>query len=205
MTNDRPANRFRLVVVLALGAAITLGSFWVLEVMRRGIVDTMPDAPRSEPDFYVENFNYVKMSPSGEAQYSISGKRLIHNPQDDSYEVELPVVHSLSAKRPPMITQSKRALIEDGHSKVHMYDDVEIDRPATAEVEHFRLESEYLLILPDEDVMQSDKPVDMMLGTTKLKGTGMYADNAARELRLLNDVHATYQPAPANTSPQPAD
>lgn len=205
MNNDRPANRFRLVVVLALGAAITLGSFWVLEVMRRGIIDATPEAPRSEPDFYVENFNFVRMSPSGEAQYSISGKRLIHNPQDDSYEIELPVVHSLSAKRPPMTTQSKRGLIEDDHSKVHMYDDVQIDRPATAEVEHFRLESEYLLILPDDDVMQSDKHVDMVLGTATLKGTGMYANNATRELRLLNNVHATYHPPPANPSRQPAD
>jgi lipopolysaccharide export system protein LptC len=200
MTNGQPQNRFRLAVVLALGAAITLGSFWVLEVMRRGIVDEMPATARSEPDFFVEKFNFVRISQSGEANYSISGKRLSHNPLDDSYEVELPIVNSLSSARPPMVTHAKRALIEHDYSKVHLYDDVQVDRPATPASQHFRLESEYLLILPDEDVMTSDKPVDMTLGTSKLTGIGMYANNATRELRLSSNVHATYQPVRENTS-----
>lgn len=197
---SRPQNRFHLAVVLALGAAITLGSFWVLEVMRKGIIDETPMSPRSEPDFYVETFNFVRISQSGEASYSISGKRLIHNPLDDSYEVELPIVNSLSPTRPPMVTRAKRALIEQDYSKVHLYDDVQVDRPATPTTQNFRLESEYLLLLPDDDVMTSDKPVDMTLGTSKLKGTGMYANNATRELRLSNNVHATYQPPQSNMS-----
>ena len=198
MINGRPQNRFQIAVVLALGAAITLGSFWVLEVMRKGIIDDTPMSPRSEPDFYVETFNFIRISQTGEANYSISGKRLTHNPLDDSYEVELPIVNSVSPTRPPMVTRAKRALIEGDHSKVHMYDDVQVDRPATPTTQNFRLESEYLLILPDDDVMTSDKPVDMTLGISKLKGVGMYANNATRELRLSSNVHATYQPPPSN-------
>jgi lipopolysaccharide export system protein LptC len=194
MTNGRPQNRLRLVVMLALGAAMTLGSFWVLEVMRRGIVDETPASPRTEPDFYVEKFNFMRISQVGDANYSISGRRLIHDPVNDSYVVELPVVNSLSPTRPPMVTRAKRAVIEHDYSKVHLYDDVEVDRPATPTSQNFRLESEYLLILPDEDVMKSDKPVDMMLGTSTLTGIGMYANNATRVLRLSSNVHATYQP-----------
>jgi lipopolysaccharide export system protein LptC len=194
MTDARSGNRFRLAVLIAFSIAITLASFWVLEVMRRGIIDEAPDSPRSEPDFYVEKFNYIRMSQSGEARYSISGKRLTHNPMDDSYEIDFPVIHSLSAERPPMTTHAKHALIEADYSKVHLYDNVQVTRPATPTTQHFRLESEYLLILPDDDVMKSDKPVDMTLGASKLRGTGMVANNATRELRLLSDVHATYQP-----------
>jgi lipopolysaccharide export system protein LptC len=194
MINGRPQNRLRLVVMLALGAAITLGSFWVLEVMRRGIVDETPASSRTEPDFYVEKFNFIRISQAGDANYSISGRRLIHDPVTDSYEVELPVVNSLSPTRPPMVTRARRAVIEHDYSKVHLYNDVQVDRPATPTSQNFRLKSEYLLILPDEDVMTSDKPVDMTLGTSTLAGTGMYANNATRVLRLSSNVHATYQP-----------
>ena len=200
MSGGHSANRFRLAIVLALGAAITLGSFWVLEVMRRGILDAGPDSARTEPDFYVENFNFVRISQSSDTQYSISGKRLTHNPQDDSFEIELPIVNSLSAEGSAMTARSQHARIEEDHSKVHMYKNVEVDRPATATAQHFRLESEYLLLLPDDDVMKSDKPVDMTLGTSKLKGTGMYANNATRELQLFGNVHATYQPPLSSTA-----
>lgn len=200
MIDSRSANRFRLAVVLAIGAAITLGSFWVLEVMRKGIIDSMPDVARTEPDIYVEKFNFVRISPSGGAQYSMSGKRLIHHPKDNSFEIELPVVNSLSAQRPPMTTRAQRARVEEDYSKVHMYKDVEVDRPATPGSQHFNLKSEYLLLLPDDDVMKSDKPVDMTLGTSKLKGTGMFANNATRELRLSSNVSALYYPPVSNVA-----
>ena len=194
MTDTRATHRFRLAVILALSAVLALGSFWILEVMRKGVNDSNPDLPRSEPDYYVEKFNFVRMSKSGQAQYNISGKKLTHNPVDDSYAIQLPVVNSLSNERPPMTTRAERAIVDRNSSKVHMYDNVHIDRPATATSEHFHLTSEYLLILPDDDVMQTDKPVDITLSTSKLTGTGMFANNATRELRLSSNVHATYQP-----------
>jgi lipopolysaccharide export system protein LptC len=198
MTDLLSAKRVRLVLVITLGAALTLGSFWVLEMMRKGADDSMPALPRNEPDYYVEKFNFVRMSQSGQARYNISGKRLTHNPADDSFEIQLPVINSLGSDRPPMTVRAQRALVNDDSSKVHLYDDVHIDRPATPAAEHFHVKSDYLLVLPDDDVMQTDKPVDITLGTSRLTGTGMLANNATRELRVSGNVHATYQsPLPA--------
>jgi lipopolysaccharide export system protein LptC len=50
-----------------------------------------------------------------------------------------------------------------------------------------------MLLLPDEDVMQTDKPVEILFGQSKLTGTGMFANNATRELRVSSNVHGTYQ------------
>lgn len=194
----RAAVRFRLSIVLALGAALALGSFWVLEVMHKSVNDSLPDLPRNEPDYYVEKFNMVRMSETGQAQYNISGMRLTHNPADDTAAIKLPVVNNLSRDRPPMTSVAERAMVDRNNSKIHMYDNVNIDRPATAASEHFHLKSDYLLILPDDDVMQTDGPVEITLGRSKLTGTGMLANNATRQLRLTSNVHATYQPpAPA--------
>jgi lipopolysaccharide export system protein LptC len=189
-----PANRFGLGVVIAIGAALALGSFWLLEVMRKQVNDDNPDKPRVEPDYFVEKFNFVRMSVSGQAQYNISGKRLEHNPADDSHAIKLPIVNSLNAERPPMVARSQRALVNSDNSKVHMYDDVHIDRAATPTSDHFHLKSEYLLILPDDDIVKTDKPVEITLGNSRLTGTGMVANNATRELRLSSNVHATYPP-----------
>jgi lipopolysaccharide export system protein LptC len=200
MNSAQSANRFRVSVIIALATVLALGSFWLLEVMRQRSADLMPDKPRSEPDYYVEKFNFVRMSKTGQAQYSISGKKLVHNPVDDSHAIQLPVVNSLSNERPPMTTRAERAIVNGDNSKVHLYDDVQIDRPATPANEYFHLKSQYLLLLPDDDVMQTDKPVEITLGTSLLNGTGMVANNATRELRLSSDVHATYRPLPPAVS-----
>jgi lipopolysaccharide export system protein LptC len=75
-----------------------------------------------------------------------------------------------------------------------MYDQVRIDRPKTPASTRFHMESDYLLVLPDEDIMRSDKPVRMMLGESQLNGTGMVANNATGEVRLASRVQATLPP-----------
>jgi lipopolysaccharide export system protein LptC len=199
--NARSPYRFRLAVLLAASGALALGSFWVLEVMKRATDQDAPVASRSEPDYYVENFNFVRMSKTGEARYNISGRKLTHYPANDTHMIEQPVVNSLSSKRPPMKGIADRAVVDNTSSKVHLYDNVHLDRPATATDKHFHLTSDYLLLLPDEDVVETHLPAVITMGDSRLSGVGMWANNATRELRLGGNVHATYQP-PAQAAPR---
>jgi lipopolysaccharide export system protein LptC len=187
------SGRFRLIAVLAPTIALALASFWVVEVMRRSGGDMATAAQRTEPDFYVEQFNYVKMSRTGEAQYHLSGTRLTHNPADDSYDVARPVVRSTRSNTEPMIITAQRAWINSDSSEVHLFDDVHIDRPPDPEHERMQLRSQHLVILPDDDAMQTNKPVIITQGNSRLTGTGMYVNNATREFRLRSNVHGTYQ------------
>jgi lipopolysaccharide export system protein LptC len=194
VSDARTVRRFRLAVVMALMIGLALGSFWILEVMRRTSGDYVPKVARSEPDFYVEKFSYVKMSKAGTGRYHISGARLTHNPLDDSYDIELPVINNHGdGNGPPLTVRAERARVDSDNSKVHLYDNVKMDRPASPNSERLQVKSEYMLVLPDEDVVQTDKPVEINLGPSQLNGTGMFANNATRELRLSSNVHGTYQ------------
>jgi lipopolysaccharide export system protein LptC len=186
-----------MLPLLVLALVLALGSFWLLEIMRKSGKDAAPAAARVDPDYYVENFNFVRLSATGEAQYNISGKRMVHNPADDTHTVELPVINSLSSERPPMTARADRAWIEQDAGKVHMYDRVRLDRPKTPTSTLFHLETDYLLVLPNEDIMRTDKPVRMTLGESHLNGTGMVANNATGELQLGSRVHATLPPKTA--------
>jgi lipopolysaccharide export system protein LptC len=186
---------FRLLAVLVPLIALALGSFWLMEVMRRASEDVVPTVKRTEPDFYVDQFSYVKLSPQGRAQYHFSGTKLTHNPVDDSYEIQQPEIHSLGMEHPPMNLRAEQALVNSDNSEVKLYRNVQLDRPATANSEHLHVSSEYMLLLPDDDIVRTDKPVQITLGTGTLNGTGMYANNATRELRLASSVHGTYQPS----------
>lgn len=190
--------RLRLTLMIALGTAMTLGSFWVLEVMRKSSIDNVPAIVRTEPDFYVENFKFIQIAKSGKIHYKMSGVRLTHEPLHDSYRIEQPVIDSLAQGRAPMTMHAESAIVEDNNSKVHLHKNVRIDRPATAQSQSLHLETEYLLLLPDDDVMQSDQPVKLMLGHSTLSGNSMFANNATRELRVAGNVHGNFVAAPAH-------
>ncbi len=187
------AERVRVLVLVAIALAMALGSLWVLEVIRNGLNESMQNTPRNEPDYYVEQFKFVRMTNTGQVHYAVSGERLTHNPQNASFEIQHPIVTSLSGNQPPITARAERAVSEQDNSKVHLYDNVIVDRPASATTEHFQFKSDYMLALPDDDVVQTDKPVDIALGTSRLTGTGMYVNNATREFKLTSKVRGIYQ------------
>jgi lipopolysaccharide export system protein LptC len=188
--------RIQIVVLLAVLIALALGSFWVLQVMRSGNASGPDDAVSAKADYYVDNFVYVKMALDGSARYSIAGKRMEHYPINDSFKVQTPLIHNLDKAKPPMLLRSDRALIEDNNSKIHMYGNAYAQRDPTAKSQKLTVSSEYLLLLPDDDKVTSDKPVRITLGDSVLDGTGMVASNAELKLELQNRVHGIYYAKP---------
>lgn len=194
MNQARSVNRVRLTVIIVLTAVIALASFWIVEVMRRSAEDMPVDRPAGQPDFYVERFNFVKTSALGKVQYHISGQRLTHYPDDDSYLIQHPIVNSVLSEGPPMMTRADRAVVNEKQTHIHLHDNVVSERPASEQAAYFRLRSQYMLVLPDEDLMRTDQPVEVLLNQSKVTGTGMVANNATREVQILGNAHAIYQP-----------
>jgi lipopolysaccharide export system protein LptC len=193
-SGERAAQRIRLGVILVVLIALALGSFWVLQTLRRNSDQTPVERPRGKPDYYLENFNYVKMDINGQPRYDVSGTRMVHFPIDDSFEITKPVVHSLDAGRPPMELYSNTARVTDDQTKIHMYGDANAIRGAAKGNAPMHLVSQYLLLLPDDEIVRTDKAVAMTMGTTRLNGVGMIANNATQEVQLLGSVRGHYEP-----------
>lgn len=191
--NNRPSHLLRIILLILCTGALALGSFWLLELMRRSADEAAPARQRSEPDFYVENFNFIRIDKTGVARTNVFGTRLTHNPQSDTYDVQKPLVNSYS-DRPTMVSRAVRATIENQTDKLHLYEQVNIERPASPSTQHFRLRTEYLLVLPDQDVMQTPLAVEIINGSTRVTGTGMFANNATGEFKLHKNTRVFYQP-----------
>ena len=188
------ANRLQMGLILLLLVLLALGSFWLLDVMRRSTEGGVPAGQRTEPDYYVEHFNFVRLAKTGQTRYHVSGERMTHNPQDDSYEIARPVMKTLSDKRPTTTIVAERALSNGDMSQVRLFKNVKMDRPASAISKHLRLTSDYMLVLPDDDAMTTDRPVELISGTAVLYGTGMFANQATGEFSLASRVRGTFPP-----------
>lgn len=179
----RTANRFRLTVIMSFVTALALGSSWLLLVTKKKLADGTT-VERTEPDYFVHNFSYVRMNQQGQARYHVIGDLMTHYPADDSFVIEKPIMASFGRHGEKQTMVADRALVEDENRKVHMFGNVVVDRPPFGTTEAFHMTTDYLLIFPDEDVMQTPKDVVITRGRTVLTGTGMYANNLTREFRL---------------------
>jgi lipopolysaccharide export system protein LptC len=194
MRNQRIAHRFRVSIALMLAMLFAVGSFWLLEVMNRSGEDLQADKRLNEPDQIIERFSLVRMTKDGKPSYIISGGKLTHRPVDDSSEIEKPVVRSLSGENPPMDIHAKTARIDDDNSRVVLSGDVQIDRAASGTSQQFRLRTTELTIFPNEDRMETDKPVSMVSGGATLSGTGLKVNNATSQVEVAQRLRITYPP-----------
>lgn len=184
--------RLPALLLLAAGTLLAAGSFWLLEVTRRIDTSDAQQQKRTEPDYFAEEFRYTKVAPNGQAEYVVEGKKLVHTPADDISHVEQPVVYSYSKDRPPMTLRSNTARINGDHSEVHLHGKVHLDRPQARGNETMTVDSDYMLVLTNKDIVKTDRPVHITLGRSTLDGVGMVADNRQQQVSLLSRVNGTY-------------
>jgi lipopolysaccharide export system protein LptC len=192
-SGQNSAQRLRIIMFITLLVALLLGSFWILKLVHQGDDTVGSQRIPGKPDYYIEEFKYVKMAVNGRPRYDISGERMTHLPDTDSYEVTMPVFTSLDSNKAPMTLRSKRGFIEDNQTKIHLYENVRANREPFKNSQRMQLTSEYLLLLPDANIIKTDKPVEITMGSSVMNSTGMTANNELQELRLLNNVRGTYR------------
>jgi lipopolysaccharide export system protein LptC len=192
--NKRTAHRWRLLSVMTLGVLLAFGSFWLLLLMQDADPDARLGGPPNEPDYIVENFSFVRMTENGQPNYVVSGKRLAHRPLGDVSDVEQPVMRGIAPGRPPLTVHADRGRIYHEEHRVDLLGNVDAQRPATPKSESLRIRTEVLTLLPDEEIMKTDQPIEMQLGASSVRGTGMVANNATQKLNLASRGQIVYPP-----------
>ena len=183
LQNRRTSHRWRLLALMLTAVFFAFGSFWLLQAIQ-GDDDASAGNAGNEPDYIVENFSFVRMTPTGQPRYVVSGARLAHHPVTDVSEVSKPVVESMAPGRPRMTMHADRAQIHHQENRVELMDNVDIVRPATPGSEGLRARTDALTVLADEEIVKTDRPVDMTLGASTVKSVGLVADNPTQKLHL---------------------
>ena len=189
----RTAHRWRLLALMLTAVFCAFGSFWLVQVMQ-GEDNTPGGSAGNEPDYIIDNFSWVRMSEGGKPRYVISGERLTHHPVDNTALVDKPVVQSLTVEHPPMTMTAEHALVSQNQNQIDLTGNVDIKRPAGAKSEPLRIRTEALTVLPDEDIVKTDKAIEMQLGASSVTGVGMLANNATQQVHLGGRGQIIYPP-----------
>lgn len=186
------ADRIRVWLLVTIMGLIMLGSFWVYEVMRRNAeLAAASNQVRSAPDYFVEQFNFVRLSQSGKTNYRVTGDKLTHFPKEDEFEITQPRIIGIDQEQTPMNIRADRAVIkqkvkEDGQAKpedqILMLGNVLVERSATTKLAKLKLETASLTLFPDSERMKTDAPVIMTTASAVLNALGLEANNATQQI-----------------------
>lgn len=116
-----------------------------------------------------------------------------HFSDDDTTHLEMPRFISLNSDQPPVEITSKTGTLSSKSEEVFLNDDVVITRTDSATLNELRFETDYLHIVPDRDLADTDHPILMYDKKNVVSAVGMVFDNQARSVKLLSKVRAKHE------------
>lgn len=177
-----------LPLLLLLG-----GAYWLnLQVQPAG--SGTDQNLRHDPDYMIDNFTATTLDEQGKIRFVMSAKKMWHYPDDDSTHLEIPRLTSLTAEHPPLRMSAQNGEISRKGDEVFLRNEVVIVRPAYAGKSELTFNTNYLHVVPNKDIVDTDQPVTMVDARTRLNAVGMELDNKARTIKFMSQVKIVYEP-----------
>lgn len=192
----RAYDRLAATLSVLLVAALAGFSYYLAELSRQGEQEVRPRNVVHEPDYFVEQFMLTRLNKQGEPMYRMSAERMVHYPDDDSFEFQRPMMVSLNPDKPRMTLQAARGTSTAEGEVTHLHGNVEMVREAGENQPRMTVETDYMMLRADQDIASSDKPVRIQYGESTLTGVGMEFNNATRQLRVDSRVRGRWTQPP---------
>ncbi len=153
---------------------------------------------RHDPDYVVDNFSATRSGPDGIVRYTLSARRMVHYPDDDTTHLDAPKLVNFGKSNETITVTSKTALLSSNGENAYLTDDVRLVRSAYADKSELTMQTSWLHIIPDDDIAKTDKPVKIYDANTLITSVGLEFNNKTRILKLLSNVRGKYEkPKPA--------
>jgi lipopolysaccharide export system protein LptC len=177
------------VVLLAAVAAVTVWLDRQVQPPERA----RDGKARHDPDYVVEDFSATRIGPDGVPRYTLSARRMVHYPDDDTTHLEAPRLVSFGNAGTTVTATSKNAVLSSNGENAYLSDDVRLVRSAYADKSELTVQTSYLHIIPDADIAKTDKQVQISDANTLITSVGLEFNNETRILKLLSNVRGRYE------------
>lgn len=150
-----------------------------------------PDKSRHDPDMIVENFIARQLGIDGGERYTITAKRMIHFPDNDSTDVEEVQFSAKEKNQAPLVVTSTRAKLTGKADEIFFLDNVRLVREPFQTFQRLVGQTTYFHVIPDLGVGSTDQTITLQEGENTMTAAGMEINNKTR-VATLSRVRATY-------------
>lgn len=195
----RSAIFFPLILLLLL-AVIT---FWINKTVQPS-VPKIDGSSRHDPDYIMSNFVTTQTDIKGDLRYKLAAAEMRHFPDDDTTQLQRPRYTQFAVGKPYTQVEGLRGYVSSDGEEVQLVDNVKVTRQAFAGKGEMTVETDYLNIRPNDELVTTESPVVIRQAPkTVIYATGMVYEKKKRTVTLLNKVRAHYErPAGARSKPK---
>lgn len=149
---------------------------------------------RHDADYIMSNFVTTQTDINGDLRYKLAAVEMTHFPDDDTTNLQLPRYTQFAIGKAYTQAEGLRGYVSSDGEEVQLVDNVKITRQAFAEKGEMTVETEYLNIRPNDELVSTKSPVIIRQAPkTVIYATGMIYEKKTRTVRLLHKVRAHYE------------
>ncbi len=184
------------IVILSVLALLTA---WINHMVQPPQAK-LDGSSRHDPDYIISNFVTSQTDVNGILRYKLAAAEMRHFPDDDTTDLQRPRYTQFTVGKPYTQVEALRGYVASDGEQVQLFNNVKITRQAFAGKGEMTVETEYLNILPNQDLVRTDSPVVIKQAPkTVIYATGMVYEKNIRTVTLLHRVRAHYEkPTTAN-------
>jgi lipopolysaccharide export system protein LptC len=180
---------------LALLAVLAALTFWLDRIVqpRDGANSA---AVRHDPDYIVDGLAAKRMDKLGRVKHTLVARRMTHYPDNDVTVLLEPSFVTYAEDRAPVTVTSRKARVSANGENVYFEDQVRVVRAPHGNQSELTVQTNYLHVIPDENVARTDKPVTIRNAGIVVSASGLELNSETRILKLEGRVRGTFERTP---------
>lgn len=182
---SRPHMSFPLILFIVLA----LLTFW-LDRITRPLEQTRDDDLYRNPDYIVEDLSGIRMDHERTIQRKFSAKKLYHYLSEDVTQMRQINFINAEPEKSLIRLQADRAEIKGNGNNIYLMGNVTALRGADDEKGKVTLLTDFLHLIPEENLVKTDRPVTISRLNTTINAVGLELDNHVGMIQLLTQVRA---------------
>ena len=202
--------RLSTLVIIVLLALLALLTFWLERVVQE-ITPVREKPPAHEADYIADKLFATRMGLDGRVRDTVHAVKLTHYPDDDRIELASPRFVTYGRDTPLAVTATQAKITSNG-GNVYFMGDVLVRRGAintggAATAAHapggaMTVRTEYLHLMPDDNIAKTDRPVTLDDGQLRIQAGGMELNSDTRVMKLSGGVRGAYNAAGTSSARQ---
>lgn len=183
------SSRLRIGSPLILTTLLIILTFW-LDRMTLPPEFTKDDNLYRNPDYIAEDLSGMRMDYEQMAQRKFTAKKLSHYLDEKITELEHINFTNTEPEKPLMRLSANRAIIKSKAKDIYLTGDVTAIRGADGDKGKITLATNFLHLIPDENLIKTDQAVTISRFNTTVNANGLEFNNRTGMIELLSAVRA---------------
>lgn len=177
---------------LSLLLLFAAGSFWMLKSTEQEFAT--PRRQAHEPDYFLNALRTTEMDATGAPLRRLEAAEMKHYPDDDSTEIDQPVLTLFQGREPPWRIRSEDAWLSGDGELLLLQGRVQIDREASENQRPITIITRNLRVQAEANYAETDHELQIRSLGSWVESTGMRAwFGKPMRLKLLSNVRGRYE------------